>query len=136
MHVWTLAARDGAVQRKKGDRLDAPLQGPVLCKRGHAYAYARDSYGLCRIPLSGAHLSQLGSAMHSCAWAVPWSATDLLKLLLRPEVCARSSTEHAGPGRLSFRWPPCWCMVLLRHHQAQLWPMPKILEGAVLSPAG
>ena len=70
MHVWTLAARDGEVQRKKQDRLDAPLQGPVLCKRGHAYAFARDSYWLCRMPLSGAHLRPSG------ACAVPCSAAD------------------------------------------------------------
>ena len=61
MHVWTLAARDGGVQRKKQDRLDAPLQGPVLCKRGHAYAFARDSYWLCRMPLSGAHFRPSGA---------------------------------------------------------------------------
>ena len=106
MHVWTLAARDGAVQRKKQDELDTPLQGPVLCKRGHAYAYARDSYWLCRMPLAGAHIplswAQLSTRVHVLCPV----RLQILNLLLRPEACTRSSAEHAGPGRLPFRWPP------------------------------
>lgn len=87
MHVWTLAARDGGVQSKKQDRLDAPLQGPVLCKRGHAYAFARDSYWLCRMPLSGAHLRHSGACAVPCSIADPELASEPLRHERHKELC-------------------------------------------------
>ena len=127
MHVWTLAARDGAVLRKKQDRLDAPLQGPVLCKRGHAYAFARDSYWLCRMPLSGAHLRPSGACAVSCADADPELASEPL----RPERCKELYRAHE-PWNTLIQVAHCGSDTV----RSCSGPLPEAKEGVALPAAG
>jgi len=86
LEVWEVAAKDGEVLSKKQDTISGPLEGPVLCKRGFAYAMALESYWICRMPLAG---MSTFTNVHTCVCQVSMPIDMILDTLVG--VCAKTA---------------------------------------------